>query len=242
MLAAVAKERRAGMVQWVLRILILVAAIPMGLSILYNMVNPVSTLMLARFVTGERVERIWMPIGEMSPVLVRTVIASEDASFCRNWGVDLAEMRAAIEKADELEDTRGASTIPMQIAKNLFLWPGRSYVRKALEIPLALWLDLVVSKRRLIEIYLNIAEWGPNGEFGVDAGARRAFGIPASMVNARQAALLAVLLPNPHRRDAGNPSPGVERLAARLQARVPREGPELISCLGLLRGDAGVGR
>lgn len=230
------------MVQWVLRILILVAAIPMGLSILYNMVNPVSTLMLARFVTGERVERIWMPIGEMSPVLVRTVIASEDASFCRNWGVDLAEMRAAIEKADELEDTRGASTIPMQIAKNLFLWPGRSYVRKALEIPLALWLDLVVSKRRLIEIYLNIAEWGPNGEFGVDAGARRAFGIPASMVNARQAALLAVLLPNPHRRDAGNPSPGVERLAARLQARVPREGPELISCLGLLRGDAGVGR
>ena len=185
------------MVQLALRIVILLAAIPMGLSILYNMVNPVSTLMLARWVTGERVERVWMPIEQMPGVLVRTVIASEDASFCRNWGIDLAEMRAAIDKADELEDTRGASTIPMQIAKNLFLWPGRSYLRKALEIPLALWLDLVVSKRRLIEIYLNIAEWGPNGEFGVDAGARRAFGIPASMVNARQAALLAVLLPNP---------------------------------------------
>lgn len=230
------------MVQLALRIVILLAAIPLGLSLLYTMVNPVSTLMLARWVTGERVERIWMPIEEMPGVLVRTVIASEDASFCKNWGVDLAEMRAAIEKADDLDDTRGASTIPMQIAKNLFLWPGRSYLRKALEIPLALWLDLVVSKRRLIEIYLNIAEWGPNGEFGVDAGARRAFGIPASMVNARQAALLAVLLPNPHRRDAGNPSPGVERLANRLQARVPREGPELISCLGLLRGDAGTGR
>ncbi|MFG1347435.1 transglycosylase domain-containing protein [Xanthobacter autotrophicus DSM 431] len=223
------------MAQLALRILILLAAVPMGLSILYNMVDPASTLMLARWATGERVERIWLPIEQMPAALVRTVIASEDASFCHHWGVDFAEMRAALDKADELEDTRGASTIPMQVAKNLFLWPGRSFIRKAIEIPLAVWLDLVVSKRRLIEIYLNIAEWGPNGEFGVDAGARRAFGIPASMVNARQAALLAVMLPNPLRRDAGNPSPGVERLASRLQARVPREGPELVSCLGPMR-------
>ncbi|MFG1374904.1 biosynthetic peptidoglycan transglycosylase [Xanthobacter oligotrophicus] len=223
------------MVALVLRVLLALAAIPLVLSIAYNVVNPVSTLMLVRWVEGKRVERVWTPIEQMSPALVRTVIASEDASFCSHWGVDLDEMRAAIDKADELDDARGASTIPMQIAKNLFLWPGRALIRKAFEIPLALWLDMVVSKRRLIEIYLNIAEWGPNGEFGVEAGARRAFGIPAARVDARQAALLAVMLPNPRRRDAGNPSAGVERLAARLQARVPREGPELTACLGPLR-------
>lgn len=223
------------MIRLVLRVVLVLAVIPLVLSILYNVVNPVSTLMLGRWITGARVERIWTPIEEMSPALVRTVIASEDASFCGHWGVDLDELRAAMDKADELEEARGASTIPMQIAKNLFLWPGRELVRKAIEIPLALWLDLVVSKRRLIEIYLNIAEWGPNGEFGVEAGARRAFGIPAAEVDARQAALLAVMLPNPHRRDARNPSAGVQRLAARLQARVPREGPELVACLGPLR-------
>lgn len=223
------------MIRLVLRVVLVLAAIPLLLAVLYNVINPVSTLMIGRWITGERVERIWTPIEKMSPALVRTVIASEDASFCHNIGIDIAELRQAIEKADDLEDTRGASTIPMQIAKNLFLWPGRDYIRKAIEMPLAIWLDLVVSKRRLIEIYLNIAEWGPNGEFGVEAGARRAFGIPAAQVDARQAALLAVMLPNPHRRDAGNPTTGVQRLAARLQARVPKEGPELVACLGPLR-------
>lgn len=223
------------MIRLVLRVVLVLAAIPLLLAVLYNVVNPVSTLMIGRWITGERVERIWTPIEKMSPALVRTVIASEDASFCHNIGIDIAELREAIEKADDLEDTRGASTIPMQIAKNLFLWPGRDYIRKAIEMPLAIWLDLVVSKRRLIEIYLNIAEWGPNGEFGVEAGARRAFGIPAAQADTRQAALLAVMLPNPHRRDAGNPTAGVQRLAARLQARVPKEGPELVACLGPLR-------
>ncbi|GLI21021.1 monofunctional biosynthetic peptidoglycan transglycosylase [Xanthobacter flavus] len=223
------------MIRLVLRVVLVLAAIPLLLAVLYNVVNPVSTLMIGRWISGERVERVWTPIEKMSPALVRTVIASEDASFCHNIGIDIAELREAIEKADDLEDTRGASTIPMQIAKNLFLWPGRDYIRKAIEMPLAIWLDLVVSKRRLIEIYLNIAEWGPNGEFGVEAGARRAFGIPAAQVDTRQAALLAVMLPNPHRRDAGNPTAGVQRLAARLQARVPKEGPELVACLGPLR-------
>ena len=223
------------MIRLVLRVVLILAAIPLVLSVLYNVINPVSTLMIGRWITGERVERVWTPIEKMSPALVRTVIASEDASFCQNVGIDFGELREAIEKADELEDTRGASTIPMQIAKNLFLWPGRALIRKAIEMPLAIWLDLVVSKRRLIEIYLNIAEWGPNGEFGVEAGARRAFGIPAAQVDTRQAALLAVMLPNPHRRDAGNPTAGVQRLAARLQARVPKEGPELVACLGPLR-------
>ncbi|MEP9365998.1 monofunctional biosynthetic peptidoglycan transglycosylase [Xanthobacter sp. VNH20] len=216
-------------------ILVLVLAlVPFVLSVLYNVVNPVSTLMLGRWLTGQRVERIWTPIADMAPVLPRTVIASEDARFCQHWGVDITEIQAAISRADdEIEDARGASTIPMQVAKNLFLWPGRSFVRKAMELPLALWLDLVLSKRRLMEIYLNIAEWGPDGEFGVEAGARRAFGKGTASLTAEQAALLAVMLPNPHRRDAGKPTTGVRRLAARLQGRVVSEGPEIVSCLGL---------
>ncbi len=217
----------------IVRILLLLAAIPLSLSVLYNWINPVSTLMLGRWLTGERVERIWTPIEDMSPVLVRTVIASEDASFCTHSGVDLDELRAAIDKADDVEEARGASTIPMQIAKNLFLWQGRELIRKAIEIPLAMWLDLVMSKRRLMEIYLNIAEWGPDGEFGVAAGAQRAFHIGADRVNSSQAALLAVMLPNPVRRDAGAPSSGVRRLAGRLAARTVSEGASIISCLGL---------
>ena len=223
------------MIRLLLRIALTLIAIPLVLAVLYNWINPVSTLMLGRWIGGERVERVWTPLSDMAPILVRTVIASEDARFCHHPGVDIEEMRAAIEKADDLEETRGASTIPMQIAKNLFLWPGRELVRKAIEIPLALWLDLVVSKERLIEIYLNIAQWGPDGEFGVEAGAERAFRRPAADVNATQAALLAVMLPNPIRRDAGDPSPGVRRLAGRLAARVPKEGPELTSCLSLAR-------
>ncbi|MBA4790029.1 MAG: monofunctional biosynthetic peptidoglycan transglycosylase [Rhizobiales bacterium] len=223
--------------RWVRRlalVLVVLAAIPLVLSISYWVINPVSTLMLWRWVTGERVERVWTPLSQMSPVLVRTVVASEDASFCTHWGVDIGEIRAAIAKADDdMEDVRGASTIPMQVAKNLFLWNSRSFIRKGLELPLSLWLDLVLSKRRLLEIYLNIAEWGPDGEFGVEAGARRAFRISADDVSAGQAALLAVMLPNPHRRDAGRPSPGVRRLASRLEARTVSEGPQIVACLGL---------
>ncbi|WP_133866029.1 monofunctional biosynthetic peptidoglycan transglycosylase [Azorhizobium sp. AG788] len=225
-----------GTLRWIARIVIGLVAIPLVLSILYTVVNPVSTLMIGRWLTGQRVERVWTPIERMSPILVRTVIASEDARFCQHWGVDIGEIRAALARADDdVDEARGASTIPMQVAKNLFLWPGRSFIRKGMELPLALWIDLVLSKRRLMEIYLNIAEWGPNGEFGVEAGAERTFRKSAAQVTAPEAALLAVMLPNPIRRDAGRPSAGVQRLAARLDRRVDQEGPEIVSCLGLAR-------
>ena len=231
-----ARRAQMGTLRWIARIVIGLVAIPLVLSILYTVVNPVSTLMIGRWLTGQRVERVWTPIERMSPILVRTVIASEDARFCQHWGVDIGEIRAALARADDdVDEARGASTIPMQVAKNLFLWPGRSFIRKGMELPLALWIDLVLSKRRLMEIYLNIAEWGPNGEFGVEAGAERAFRKGAAQVSAPEAALLAVMLPNPIRRDAGRPSAGIQRLAARLDRRVDQEGPEIVSCLGLAR-------
>ena len=145
--------------------------LPYLLAPLYRVIDPVSTLMLARWVTGKRVERTFVPLERIAPVLPRSVIASEDGRFCAHHGIDWTELQAAIDDADDITEARGGSTITQQTAKNLFLWPGRSFIRKGLEFPLALWIDLVLPKRRIMEIYLNIAEWGPNGEFGV--GGRR---------------------------------------------------------------------
>ena len=167
----------------VARVLLVLLALPYAIAPFYSFGQPVSTVMIWRRMTGERVERIYVPLSRISPNLARAVIVAEDGRFCSHYGVDFAEIQDAIQEADSLGDLRGGSTITQQVAKNLFLWPGRSYVRKALEFPLALWIDLVLSKRRILEIYLNIAEWGPNGEFGVEAGARRAFGRPAGRLS-----------------------------------------------------------
>jgi monofunctional biosynthetic peptidoglycan transglycosylase len=191
--------------------------------------------MLARWVTGKRVERTTVPLEAVAPVLARSVIASEDGRFCSHRGIDLSELRAAWEDAEDISEVRGGSTITQQAAKNLFLWGGRSYVRKALEFPLALWMDLVLPKRRIMEIYLNIAEWGPNGEFGAEAGARHAFGKPAANVTAGEAALLAAMLPNPKRRSAKAPRPGVRRVAGIVQTRAARSGP-IDACLSPRKG------
>jgi monofunctional biosynthetic peptidoglycan transglycosylase len=202
--------------------LAILVLLPYLLAPLYRLVDPVSTPMIARWLLGKRVERIVVPLGRIAPVLPRTVIASEDARFCSHHGVDLAELREALEDADDLSEMRGGSTITQQVAKNLFLWPGRSLVRKALEFPLALWIDWVLPKRRIMEIYLNIAEWGPNGEFGIEAGARHAFNKPASQLTPGEAALLTAMLPNPRRRSAKAPRPSVRRIAGIVQARAAR--------------------
>src|ERR1700730_17700599 len=157
-------------------IVLALLALPYLLVPLYRLVQPVSTPMLWRGATGARVHRIVVPFARISPALPVAVIIAEDGPFCLNRGIDLGAMREAIEQADDdIGGARGGSTITQQAAKNLFLWPGRSFARKALEIPLALWINLVLPKRRVLEIYLNIAEWGPNGEFGAEAAARRAF-------------------------------------------------------------------
>jgi monofunctional biosynthetic peptidoglycan transglycosylase len=130
--------------------------------------------------------------------------------------------------------TRGGSTITQQVAKNLFLWQGRSYVRKALELPLAMWIDAILSKRRILEIYLNIAEWGPGGQFGAETGARYAFGRSAANLSHREAALMASILPNPVKRSARKPGPGVRRLAGTYMARA--QAAELRSCWPEKRG------
>ena len=214
---------------------VLVAALvllllPYLLVPVYRIVTPVSTLMLARWVTGRSVVRTYVPINRLSPTLPLSVLVAEDDRFCSHHGIDWQEIHAALQEADDISEARGGSTITQQTAKNLFLWPGRSYVRKALELPLALWIDLVLPKRRIMEIYLNIAQWGPNGEFGAEAGARSAFGKSALDLDRREAALLASILPNPVRRSARRPGPGVRRLAGIYEGRA-RSASALAGCI-----------
>jgi monofunctional biosynthetic peptidoglycan transglycosylase len=139
-------------------IVLAVVLLPYALTPVYIFVRPVSTPMLWRSMLGERVERIWVPLDRLSPALPLAVLIAEDARFCQHAGVDWEGVRTAIEDAQDCE-VRGASGITQQVAKNLFLWSGRSYLRKALEVPLAYWLDLVLGKRRTLEIYLNVAQW-----------------------------------------------------------------------------------
>ncbi len=222
------------MVGRILRVVFLVLLVltgtPILLSALYAALPPPSVLMIGRWLAGARVERRWVPIEEMPVALVATTIASEDARFCKHRGVDWDELIEVIE--DEDGPARGASTISMQVAKNLFLWNSRSRIRKAIEIPLAIYLDFVWSKRRMMEIYLNIAEWGPDGEFGVEAGALRAFKKQAKNLSPREAALMVSVLPNPIRRDPARPSAVVARKAGIVGARA-RDAD--LSCLGLAR-------
>ena len=204
--------------------------LPYLIAPLYRFVQPVSTPMLWRWAKGERVERIFVPLDRIAPALPLTVIVAEDGSFCHNRGVDLGALREALQQADDIEEARGGSTITQQAAKNLFLWSGRSFVRKALEFPLALWINLVLPKRRVLEIYLNIAEWGPNGEFGAGAAARWAFGKSARDLTARESGELAAILPNPLRRSARAPSTLVRRLAGLYEYRAAAH-PALDACI-----------
>src|SRR4030081_4054975 len=160
-----------------------------------------------RWITGAPWSRPGVALASMSQALPRSVVASEDAKFCSHHGIDWDALRDVIDDAEDGEMARGGSTITQQVAKNLFLWPGRSMVRKALELPLALWIDLVLGKQRVLEIYLNIAELGPSGQFGAEAGSLYAFGRSAATLSPRDAAGLAAILPNPHKRSARNPGP-----------------------------------
>ncbi len=228
-------RRRLARLAWTLALALgVVLLLPYLLAPLYRIVNPVSTLMLWRWATGARVEHSFVPIARMAPALPMTVIASEDGRFCSHRGIDWQELRERLEDVDDIGAARGVSTITQQTAKNLFLWPGRSFVRKALEFPLALWIDLVLPKQRVLEIYLNVAEWGPNGQFGAEAGSRYAFNKSVRALSPRQAALLAAILPNPRRRSAKQPGPAVRRLAGIYEARAAAQAA-LADCVKTLR-------
>lgn len=201
------------------RILGLLAVFPFAMTVVYAFVPAVSTLMIANWITLKPVDRQWRSIESISPHVIRAVIASEDSRFCTHYGVDWREIRRVLKSPDG--PSRGASTLTMQTAKNLFLWHDFPLLRKPLEIVLAHWLELILPKKRILEIYLNIAEWGPEGVFGIEAGARRAFRRSAEKLNIRQSSLMAAALPNPRVRTPAKPQAFLSKIAMRLQKRIP---------------------
>ncbi len=215
----------------ILQLLLVLLLLPPVLTVVYSVVPPISTLMLARYAQFLWVDRQWVPLSEISPNLIRSVITSEDSGFCSNHGVEWDALQDQVEALSDGERPRGASTLTMQTAKNLFLWGERSYLRKGLELPLALMLDAILSKKRVLEIYLNIAEWG-EGVFGAEAAAQAWFGKKAKDLTPVEAARLATALPNPLGRNPAKPGPGHRRLAATNLARVKGAGPIFGCVLG----------
>lgn len=170
---------------------------PAVVAVAYRLMPPPGTpLMIIRWSEGEGIEKSWVPLARISTHLQRAVVAAEDARFCDHFGFDWIEMRRAFDEYRRRGRMRGASTITMQTAKNLYLWPSRDPVRKGLEAYIAPQLEVILGKRRILEIYLNIVEWGP-GVYGSEAAARRYFAKPAARLEPREAALLAAVLPKP---------------------------------------------
>ena len=225
------RRGRLSYLRTVLKALLVLVFLPYVLIFFYAIdgVRPVSTLMMRDLVLLRGYDRQWVPFEDIAPVLVQSVMMSEDGQFCAHDGVDWVQMNDVIGSALDGSPSRGASTIPMQTVKNLFLWNGRSFVRKALELPLAMAADFVWTKRRTMEIYLNIAEWGP-GIYGIEAAAQHHFGVSAAKLSRRQAALLAVSLPNPIARKPAKPGRGLSGLSRIVERRAQGSGP-YIKCV-----------
>ncbi|MEM8811896.1 MAG: biosynthetic peptidoglycan transglycosylase [Pseudomonadota bacterium] len=218
---------------WIVRIFLIgliIASLPPLLIVAYRWVDPPLTVpILLEWVTGKQPRQNWVSLSEISPLLVAGATMSEDARFCRHNGVDWETLYAQVEAVQEGERARGASTISMQTTKNLFLWQSRSYTRKAVEIPLALWADWFLGKPRMIEIYLNVAEFGPS-LYGAEAAAQAYFNKPAKALGRSEAARLATALPNPKSRNAGRPSRRHARLARTVERRI-RQAEPWLDCL-----------
>lgn len=197
------------LVRWALRGVALVGVLGFVAVAAYAFINPPTTPYM--FGEGRRlggVERVWVDFEDIAPVMARSAVAAEDANFCIHWGFDLAAIRAAMDGGPG-----GASTISQQVVKNVYLWHGRSWVRKAMEAVITPVVELVWTKQRILEVYLNVAEFD-EGVFGIEAAAQHYFGVSARDLSPVQAARLAAILPAPKSRSASNPSSFVRSRAA----------------------------
>lgn len=215
-----ARGMRPGLLRRVVLLLGLVLVVaPLVLTLILRVLPPPATpLMLLRLGQGYGLSKDWQPLERISPHLRRAVIAAEDGKFCQHWGFDWDAIDNAIERYEGGGRVLGASTISMQTAKNLFLWPSRTFVRKGLEAYLTLYLEALWPKQRILEVYLNIAEFGP-GLYGAEAAAQRYFNKPAADLTQREAALLTAVLPDPLDRSPARPSAYVARRAGLIDTR-----------------------
>lgn len=188
--------------------------------VLYRWIDPpVTPLMLLRYGEAGRIDRDTVPLRSLSPELQHAVIASEDNRFCLHRGIDWGAVSEAEEENETEGRRRGASTITMQVARNLFLWPGGGYARKAVEAGLALAIDALWPKRRILELYLNVAEWG-DGIYGAEAASRAYFRVHAAQLSRHEAALLAAVLPNPRRWSPAHPTNYIAGRATTIAERI----------------------
>ena len=179
----------------------------------YRFINPPTTIYMAQeSMRLGGISRQWVDIDDVAPVVARSVVAAEDANFCLHWGFDMGAIRQVIEEGSN----RGASTLTQQVVKNTYLWHGRTWTRKGIEAVLTPMVEAAWPKRRIVEVYLNVAEFD-EGIFGVDAAARHYFGVSPDQLTATQAARLAAVLPNPKGRSAAQPSDFVRRRAASIR-------------------------
>lgn len=212
-----------------LRILALILLLAVAWVGLYRFLPPPGGIyMLQEYRRTGEIQRNWVPMERIAPVMARSVIAAEDANFCLHWGFDMAEIRRVIEQGSN----RGASTLTQQTAKNVFLWHGRNFVRKGLESGFTLLIEVLWPKRRTLEVYLNIAEFD-DGVFGVEAAARHYFRTTAAELTPTQAARLAAVLPAPKSRDAANPTQFIRNRTSSIMdgaATIARDGRA--DCIG----------
>jgi monofunctional glycosyltransferase len=213
-----------------LRGLLIALLVPPGLLLVYRFFPvPLTPLMVIRLLEGEGLHKRWVSLDEIAPVLPQAVVAAEDNRFCAHSGFDWQELQGQIDALLAGARARGASTITMQTAKNLFLWPGRDFVRKALEAWLTPQIELLWPKRRIMEVYLNVAELGP-GIYGAEAAAHAYFGKPASGLTLQEAALLAAILPSPRDWSPARPTEYLQGRARTIRTRIGQLGP-MLDCL-----------
>ena len=213
-----ARGRKKGWLRAALIALAVLALLPIGGVLIVALLPPAPTiLMLRQAVRGEGLDYQWRGLNDISPNLVNAAIAAEDARFCSHHGFDIVAIQKALDHNAEGGRIRGGSTISQQTAKNVFLWPGRDWIRKGLEAGYTVLIETVWSKRRIMEVYLNVVEWAP-GVYGAQAAAQHWFGKDAADLTPREAARLAAILPAPRRYQATAPGPYVRRRAARIQA------------------------
>ena len=200
-------------------LLLLILVPPVWVAIYRFVPPPITILMIERAFEGHGIDRRWVPLDQMSPELVRSVIASEDSRFCLHHGFDVRAIDAALRhNAEKPGRIRGGSTISQQTAKNVFLWPQRSWVRKGAEAWFTVLIETLWGKRRIMEVYLNTVEMGP-GLYGAQAASERYFHVLASHLTPAEAGRLAAILPDPLKWKAARPGPYVRRRTGRIEAR-----------------------
>lgn len=218
------REKRVGWVRWLIRLFVVICILSALPMLILRFVDPPTTMFieLNKANNNKNIKQEWLALNDISAYFPLAVIASEDQRFPYHRGIDWNEIRKVLVNSDN-GLSRGASTLTQQTVKNLFLWPGRNLFRKSLEAWLALWMELIVPKRRILELYVNVAQFGKS-IFGVGAASQHYFGITADQLNAQQSALIAASLPTPSRSNPAKPSKYLLERAAFIQDQMPRVG------------------